>query len=78
MYKEYNCGYGITELLCAWDGNTSESWHRFPVERDAFPLLVNKDGDIFYQTKDGRAAVWCRRDRLGKHLHRLYQLGIIT
>lgn len=78
MYKQYNVGYGIIEYLRPWDGTTPESWHKYPTENSAHPLLVNADGDIYYISGDGRICVWCSRDRLRGHLHKLYQAGVIA
>ena len=77
MYKEYNRGYGITELLKPWDGITPESWHKYPVEKSPHPLLENKNGDIFYISGSGSVCLWCSKYKLQYHLHRLYQLGVI-
>ena len=77
MYKEYNRGYGIIELLKPWDGTTPESWHKYPVEKSTFPLLVNKEGDIFYISGSGSVCLWCGKNRLRYHLNRLYQIGVI-
>lgn len=78
MYKEYNRGYGITELLKPWDGTTPESWHKYPVEKSPHKLLVNKNGDVFYITGGGSICTWRSRSRLRYHMQRLYQIGVIS
>ena len=78
MYKEYNRGYGITELLKPWDGITPESVHKYPVEKSPHTLLVNENGDVFYISGSGSICTWCARPRLRYHMNRLYQIGVIS
>ncbi len=37
-------------------------------------LLVDADGNIYYTSADGTPALWCIAERLGAHLHRLWQV----
>lgn len=78
MYKEYNIGYGRIELLKQWDGTTSESPHKYPVEKSPHKLLVNENGDVFYISGSGSICTWCARSRLRYHMQRLYQIGVIS
>lgn len=78
MYKEYDLGYYQKELLKPWNGITPESPHKYPVEKSPHKLLVNENGDVYYISGSGDVCIWCGKNRLRNHLHRLYQIGVIS
>lgn len=65
------------EDLQPWDGTTPETWHKYPVEKNAFPLFINSTGTVYYLDLNGEFQIWCARSQLRSHLTRLFQLGVI-
>ena len=63
-------------MLKKWDGR----YERFQYPKkdiDAWNLMIDDDGTIFYTSRDGRIGIWCPASRLRSHMFRLFQLGIV-